>query len=98
MKAVAVLILEILTHKLKSNSVFFLTLKISKAFAVQTPNFDRVLLNQRRTITHDLEAGAVVVHEISTANLKSNLVSFLTLSISKGFLVQTPDSEKKLVN
>ena len=98
MKAVAVLILEILTRKLKSNLVFFLTLRISKAFAVQTPRFDRVLLNQRRTIAHDLEAVAVVVHEISTANLKSNLVSFLTLSISKGFLVQTPDSEKKLVN
>ena len=98
MKAVAVLILEILTRKLKSNLVFFLTLRISKAFAVQTPHFDRVLLNQRRTITHDLEALAVVVHEISTAMLKSNLVSFLTLTISKGFLVQTPDSEKKLVN
>ena len=86
MKAVAVLILEILTRELKSNLVFFLTLRISKAFAVQTLDFDRVLLNQRRIITHDLEAVAVVVREISTAKLKLNLVSFLTLSISKAFL------------
>ena len=98
MKAVAVLSLEILTRKSKSNLVFFLTLRISKTFAVQTPDFDRVLLNQRRIITHDLEAVAVVVSEISTAKLKSNLVSFLTLIISKAFLVQTPDSEKKLLN
>ena len=67
MKAVAVPILDILTRKLKSNLVFFLTLRISKAFAVQTPDFDRVLLSQRRTITHDSEAVAIVVHEISTA-------------------------------
>ena len=45
MKAVAVLILEILTLKLKSNLAIFLTLSISKAFAVETPDFDKMLLN-----------------------------------------------------
>ena len=45
MKAVAVLILEILTLKLKSNLAFFLTLSISKAFAVETPDFDKILVN-----------------------------------------------------
>ena len=98
MKAVAVLILGILTRKLTSNFALFLTFSISKAFAVQTPDFDRVLLNQRRIITHDLDAVAVVVSEISTAKLKSNLVSFLTFSISKAFEVQKPYFEKILVN
>ena len=59
-----------------------------KALSFQTPDFDRMLLNQRLRIPHDLEAVAVVVREISTAKLKSNLVSILTLSISKAFLVQ----------
>ena len=64
-----------------------------KAFAFQTPDFDRMLLNQRHRIPHDLDSVTVVVREISTAKLKSNLLSILTLSISKAFLVQTPDSE-----
>ena len=45
MKAVAVLILEVLTRKLKPNLAFFLPLSISNAFAFQTPNFDKMLLN-----------------------------------------------------
>ena len=57
-----------------------------------------MLLNSRQIIAHDLEATAVVVFEISTGKLKSNLAFLLTLSISKAFLVQTPDFEKMLVN
>ena len=44
---------------------------------------------------HGLEAVAVVADEIS---INSNLAFILTLSISKAFLVQTPDFEKMLVN
>ena len=44
MKAVALLILDILTQKLKSNLAFFLTMSISKAFSVETPDFDKMLL------------------------------------------------------
>ena len=98
MKAAAVLILEGSTRKLNPSWAFLLTLCISKPFAFQTPDFHKKLLNQRRIITNDLEAVAVVVSEISTAKLKSNLVSFLTFSISKAFEVQKPYFEKILVN
>ena len=57
-----------------------------------------MLLNSRQRIAHDLEAVAVVVCEISTGKSKSNLAFLLTFSISKAFLVQTPDFENMLVN
>ena len=97
MKALAVLILEILTRKLKSNLAFFLTMSISKAFAVQTPAFEKILLKSRRRLMHGLEAIALALHEISTRKLNSNLAFILTLSISKPFLVQTPGFEKMLL-
>ena len=97
MKAVAVLILEILTRKLKSNLAFFLTLSISKAFAFQTPDFDKMLLNLGSRITRDLEAVAVVVDEILTVKLNSNLAFFLNRSIFILFLVQAPTFEKTLL-
>ena len=97
MKAVAVLILEILTRKLKSNLAFFLTLSISKAFAFQTPDFDKMLLNLRSRITRDLEAVAVVVDEILTVKLNSNLALFLNRSSFILFLVQAQHFEKTLL-
>ena len=93
MKAVAVLILEILTRKLNPNLAFFSNFEEIESFCIPDTRFDRMLLNQRHRIPHDLESVSVVVGEISTAKLKSNLLSILTLSISKAFLVQTPDSE-----
>ena len=45
MKSVAVLILEILARELKSNLAFFLSLSISKAFAVETPDFEKIFVN-----------------------------------------------------
>ena len=89
---------EISTSKLKSNFDFFQTLSIFIPFSAKTPVFEKMLLKSRRRITHDLEAVAVVVREISTGKLKSNLAFFLTSSISKAFLVQTPDFEKMLLN
>ena len=97
MKAVAVLILEILTCKFKPNLAFILTLSISKAFAFQTPDFDKMLLNLRSRITRDLEAVAVVVDEILTVKLNSNLVFVLNMSISILFPVQVPHFEKTLL-
>ena len=97
MKAVALLILEILNQKLKSNLAFFLTMSISKAFAFPTPDFDKMLLNLRSRITRDLEAVAVVVDEILTVKLNSNLALFLNRSIFILFLVQEPTFEKTLL-
>ena len=76
LEAVAVVVREISTGKLKSNLAFLLTFSISKAFLVQTPDFEKMLVNQRRRITHDLEAIAVVVDEISTVKLSSDLAFF----------------------
>ena len=45
-----------------------------------------------------MEAVAVVVREISTGKLKPILVFFITWSVSKAFVVQTPYFEKMLVN
>ena len=45
LQAIAVVVCEISTGKLKSNLVFFLTLSISEAFVVQTAHFDKTLLN-----------------------------------------------------
>ena len=97
MKAVALLILEILNQKLKSNLAFFLTMSISKAFAFQTPDFDKMLLNLRSRITRDLEAVAFVVDEILTVKLNSNLALFLNRSTFILFLVQEPTFEKTLL-
>ena len=97
MKAVALLILEILNQKLKSNLAFFLTMSISKAFAFQTPDFDKMLLNLRSRITRDLEAVAFVVDEILTVKLNSNLALFLNRSIFILFLVQAQTFEKTLL-
>ena len=63
MKALAVLILEILTRKLKSNLAFFLTMSISKAFAVQTPDLEKMLLKSRQRITHDMKVVGVLIRE-----------------------------------
>ena len=97
-EAVAVVVREISTRKLKSNLAFFLHLSISKAFSVQTPLFEKMSLNSRRRITYDWEALAVVVREIPTGKLKSNLAFFLPLGISKAFSVQTPVFEKMFLN
>ena len=98
LEAVAFVVDEISTRKLDSHLAFILTLSISKVFVVQTPDFEKMLLNSRRRITHDSEAAAVVVREISTGKLKSNLAFFLTLSISIPFLVQISNFEKMLLN
>ena len=91
------LILEILTHKLKSNLPFIQTLSISKVFAVETPDFDKMLLNEKRRITYDLDAVAVVVDEILTVKLNSNLAFLLNMGISILFLVQGLHFEKTLL-
>ena len=97
LEAVAVLIHEISTHKLKSNLAFVLTWSISIPFLVQTEDFENMLLKSRQRITHVLEAIAVVVSEILTHKLKSNLTFVITLSIPIPFVVQTPDFGKMLL-
>ena len=89
---------EILTVKLNSNLAFFLNMSISILFLVQAPTFEKTLLKYRRRITLDIKAVAVLILEILTRQLKSNLAFFLTWSISKAFAVQTPDFEKMLLN
>ena len=46
----------------------------------------------------NLDGLALVICEISTRELRSNLDVFLTLSISTPFLFQTPDFGKMLLN
>ena len=97
MKAVAVMILVVLIPKLNPNLAFLLTLCISKPFAFQTPDFGKMLLNERSRITHNLGAVAVVVDEILTVKLNSDLAFFLNMSISILFLVEGPTFEKTLL-
>ena len=97
LQPVAVVVREISISKLKSSFDFFLTLGIFISFSVETPAFGKILLKSKRRLMHGLEAVALVLHEISTRKLNSNLAFILTLSISKAFVVQTPDFEKMLL-
>ena len=94
MEAVAVVVDGISTRKLNSNLAFLLTLCISIPFVVQTPDFEKMLLKSRQRITQDMKVAGVLIREISTRKLKSNLAFVLTLSISIQSFIQTPDSEK----
>ena len=98
MEAIALVVDEILTVKLNSDLAFSLNISISILFLVQAPTFEKTLLKYRRRITLDMKSVAVLILEILTRKLKSNLAFFLTLSISKAFAVQTPDFEKMLLN
>ena len=89
---------EILTVKLNSDLAFSLNISISILFLVQAPTFEKTLLKYRRRITLDMKSVAVLILEILTRELKSNLAFFLSLSFSKAFAVQTPDFEKMFVN
>ena len=72
------MIREISTHKLKSNLAFVLALSISIPFLVQTADFEKMLLKYRKRITHDMKAVAILIREILTRKLNSNLGFFLT--------------------
>ena len=98
MEAIALVVDEILTVKLNSDLAFSLNISISILFLVQAPTFEKTLLKYRRRITLDMKSVAVLILEILTRELKSNLAFFLSLSISKAFAVQTPDFEKMFVN
>ena len=78
LEAVAQVIREISTHKLKSNLAFVLALSISIPFLVQTADFEKMLLKYRKRITHDMKAVAILIREILTRKLNSNLGFFLT--------------------
>ena len=96
--ALALVICEISTRELRSNSDYFLTLSISAPFIFQTPDFGKMLLNVSQSVMQNLDALALVICEISTRELRSNSDYFLTLSISTPFLFQTPDFGKMLLN
>ena len=98
MEAIALVVDEILTVKLNSDLAFSLNISISILFLVQAPTFEKTLLKYRRRITLDMKSVAVLILEILTHKLKSNLAFFLTLSISKAFAVETPDFDKMLLN
>ena len=66
-------------------------------FALQTPDFHKMLLNSTSRITCDLEAVAVVVDEILTVKLNSNSAVFLNRSIFILFVVQAQTFEKTLL-
>ena len=85
----AVVILKIWSHEIRSNFPIFLTLSISTPFLVhcflKTPNFRETLLGSSQSATQTLDAIAVVVQEISCHKLMPNLAVFLTLSMSTPF-------------
>ena len=56
------------------------------------------MLSLSQTPTQNLDALAFVVREISTRELRTNLVSFLTLSTSKPCVVETPEFRKMLLS
>ena len=97
MQALADVVCEISTLKLKSNFTFVLTQNTSILFAIHTPDFEKILLKSRRRIGHSLEAVAQVVYEISTLKLKLNLAFAVTLSISVPLLLRTLVFEKMLL-
>ena len=72
------MIREISTHKLKSNLAFALALSISIPFVVQTADFEKMLLRSRKRITYDMKDVAILIREILTRKLNSNLGFFLT--------------------
>ena len=78
LEAVAQVIREISTHKLKSNLAFVLALSISIPFVVQTADFEKMLLRYRKRITYDMKDVAILIREILTRKLNSNLGFFLT--------------------
>ena len=94
----ALLICEISTRELRSNSDVFLTLSISTPFIFQTPDFGKKWLNVIQSVLQNLDGLALLICEISTRELRSNSDFFLTLSISTPFLVQIPDLGKMLLN
>ena len=56
------------------------------------------MLSLSQTPTQNLDTIAFVVREISTRELRKNLVSFLTLGTSKPCVVETPGFRKMLLS
>ena len=77
--SLAVAVREISSHQLRSNSDFFLTLSIFTPFVVQIPGYGKMLLNVSQNTTQNLDALALVICEISTQELRSNLDIFFRL-------------------
>ena len=98
MKAVAVVVDEILTLKINSNLAFILNMTISILFLVQGPHFEKTLLKEWQRITLYMKAAAVQILEVLTRKLNPNSAFLLTLFISKAFEYQTPDFHKMLLN
>ena len=98
MEAIALVVDEILTVKLNSYLAFSLNISISILFLVQAPTFEKTLLKYRRRITLDMKSVAILILEILTYKLKSNLAFLLTWNISKAFAVETPNFDKMLLN
>ena len=72
-------------------------MSISERKGVKTPNFEEELLRSRLSVTGNLDALTAVLCEISTFQLKSFLVDFLTLSISEQKVVNKPNFQKELL-
>ena len=88
---------EILAIHLRSFLVVFLTLTLFERRRVRIPNFQEELLRSRLSVTGNLDALTAVLCEISTFQLKSFLVDFLTLSISEQKLVKIPNFGEELL-
>ena len=96
--ALAIVVCEISSHELRPNLAYTLTSSISKPYVVQTPGFKKIKLSWSQSSTKNLDALAIVVCEISSHELRPNLAYTLTLSISKPYVVQTPDFRKIILS
>ena len=67
--ALALVICEISTRELRSNSDYFLTLSISTPFIFQTPDFGKKWLSVIQSTTQNLNSLSGVVWEISAHEL-----------------------------
>ena len=88
---------EILAIHLRSFLVVFPTLTLFERRRVRIPNFQEELLRSRLSVTGNLDALTAVLCEISTFQLKSFLVDFLTLSISEQKVVKIPNFGEELL-
>ena len=88
---------EILAIHLRSFLVVFPTLTLFERRRVRIPNFQEELLRSRLSVTGNLDALTAVLCEISTFQLKSFLVDFLTLSISELKVVKISNFGEELL-
>ena len=95
--ALATVVPEILSHKLRLNLAVFLTLSMSTLLVVQTTNFEEMLPSSSRSIRQNLDVLATLLFEILTFHSRSFLGDIVTLAISEQQRVKSRNIEEELL-